>query len=70
MKDYNEKEKVLIKDKVCLTVKEAAAYSNIGEHKLRELLHKPFCPFVLYSGRNVLIKRAEFEKYLITHTEI
>ena len=40
-------EKVLIKDKVTLTVTEAAAYSNIGINKLESLLRNPRCPFVL-----------------------
>ena len=55
-------EKVLIKDKVTLTVTEAAAYSNIGINKLESLLRNPRCPFVLYVGKKKLVKRKEFEK--------
>ena len=57
-------EKVLIKDKVTLTVTEAAAYSNIGINKLESLLRNPRCPFVLYVGKKKLVKRKEFEKNL------
>lgn len=59
-----EKERVLICDKLALTIKEAAEYSNIGENKLTELSKMPRCPFVLYVGRKKLIKRKEFEKYI------
>ena len=34
--------------KVTLTIKEAAAYSNIGINKIEELLKQPKCDFVLY----------------------
>ena len=36
--------------KVTLTIKEAAAYSNIGINKIEELLKQPKCDFVLYVG--------------------
>ena len=55
---------VPILEKSYLTIPEAAAYSNIGEHKLRELTDDPNCPFVLWVGRKRLIKRLEFEKYV------
>lgn len=56
--------KVEIKDKINLTIEEAAAYSNIGINKMHELAKRPNCTFVLYVGRKKLIKRREFEKYL------
>lgn len=55
---------VPIKDKLNLTIEEAAAYSNIGQNKIEEMAKRPNCPFVLYIGRRRLIKRKEFEKYL------
>ena len=55
---------VEIKDKINLTVKEAAAYSNIGENKIRELLKEPNCDFLLNVGTHILIKREKFENYL------
>lgn len=60
MKDYN----IEIKDKLNLTLEEAAAYSNIGLNKIEEISRRPNCPFVLYIGRRRLIKRREFEKYI------
>lgn len=58
------KDAVPIWEKTALTVQEAAAYSNIGEHKLRELTDTDDCPFVLWVGRKRLIKRVLFDKYL------
>lgn len=51
--------------KMNLTIKEAAAYSNIGENRIRELVENPQCPFVLSVGnKKKLIKRNLFEKYV------
>lgn len=65
-----ETPKVEIKDKLNLTIEEAAAYSNIGINKIRELLERPKCPFVIYIGRKRLIKRREFEKFIENQIEI
>ena len=62
--------KVEIKDKLNLTIEEAAAYSNIGINRIDEIAKRPNCPFVLYIGRKKLIKRREFEKYLSTVVEL
>lgn len=56
--------------KVTLTIKEAAAYSNIGINKMEELLKKPKCDFVLYVGNKKLVKRKEFEQYISKCLEI
>ena len=66
----NKKEKVSICDKITLTIEEAAAYSNIGQNKLSELLKMPRCPFVLYVGKKKLIKRQEFERFISESIEI
>ena len=55
---------VLIKDKILLTVKEAAEYSGVGINRIQSLLRMPRCPFVLFVGRKKLIKRKAFEKYI------
>ena len=55
---------VRLSEKINLTVEEAAALSNIGEHKIRELTDSNNCPFVLWVGRKRLIKREQFQKYL------
>ena len=56
--------------KVTLTIKEAAAYSNIGINKIEELLKQLKCDFVLYVGNKKLVKRKEFEQYISRSLEI
>ena len=51
-------------NKYALTVKEAAEYFNIGEKKIRELVHNPECKFVLFVGRKAMIKKDKFTEYL------
>jgi len=62
MRDMNER--VPIHQKVTLTIKEAAEYSNIGINKIDQMLRIPNCPFVLYVGTKKLVKRKEFEEYI------
>ena len=62
--------KLTIDKKVCLTVTEAAEYSNIGINKLTEMLKNPRCPFVLYVGCKKLVKRKQFEEYLSEKIEV
>lgn len=49
--------------KLNLTIKEAVAYSGIGENCIREIV-KENVPFVLKNGNRKLIKRREFEEWL------
>ena len=56
--------RVEIKDKVTLTIREAAELSNIGINKLDSLLRKPNCPFVLFVGAKKLVKRKAFEDFI------
>ena len=65
-----EREKIPIRLKVTLTIKEAAEYSNIGVNKLESLLRMPRCPFVLYVGNKKLVKRKEFEKFISESIEL
>lgn len=65
-----EPERVPIPQRVTLTIKEAAEYSNIGINKLENLLRAPRCPFVLYVGNKKLVKRREFEKFISENIEI
>ena len=46
---------VPIAQKANLSLHEAAAYFNIGEKKLRQLIEGDRCPFVLYCGSKRLI---------------
>lgn len=56
--------KVEIKDKILLTIKEAAAYSGISETTLRGRLREEEYNFVLKIGTKTMIKRKGLEKYL------
>ena len=69
-KEHTEIQTVPIQDKLALTVKEAAEYSNIGINKLESLLRSPRCSFVLYVGKKKLVKRKEFEKFIKDNVEI
>lgn len=55
---------VPIHEKVTLTIKEAAEYSNIGINKIDAMLRSPNCPFVLFVGTKKLVKRKEFEQFI------
>lgn len=55
---------VPIADKMNLTIAEAAEYRNIGEWKIRELIKKRDCDFVLTIGTKNFIKRKKFENYI------
>lgn len=58
-------------EKLNITVEEAAAYSGVGIHRIRELMSENDCDFVLRVGRKkTLIKRVKFEKYLMAHEAI
>ena len=66
----NEMEKVPIPQKLALTIREAAEYSNIGINKIDAMLKQPNCPFVLYVGSKKLVKRKEFETFISSRLEI
>ncbi len=66
----NKKNEVPIWHKLCLTIKEASVYSNIGEDKLREIIRNSKCSFVLYKSKHILIKREAFEKWVNTQEVI
>ncbi len=61
-----------VSERYCLTVEEAAAYSLIGQDKLRQIIAddtqndsgERALDFVLYVGKTIRIKRPQFEKYL------
>lgn len=57
-------------EKLNLTIEEASLYSNIGLNKLRTMTNDPGCPFSLYNGNRVLIKRKAFEQYLEKVSEV
>ena len=51
-------------EKATLTLEEAAAYSNVGVNRLREISDAENCNFVLWVGKKRLIKRKHFEAFL------
>lgn len=52
-------------EKYALTVKEAAAYFQIGENKLKRILNdNPRADYVIWNGIRSLIKREKFEEFL------
>ena len=53
-----------ISEKHMLTVKEAAAYFNIGIKKMRRLAEENVGRFAVYSGNRYLIIRTRFEEYI------
>lgn len=57
-------QEVPICEKMLLTIKEAAMYSNIGINRIDSMLREEGCPFVLFVGSKKLVKRREFEAYL------
>lgn len=50
--------------KATLTLEEAAEYSGIGIHKIRQLTDMKNCDFVLWNGNRRLIKRRKFDEYI------
>lgn len=55
---------VPIWEKATLTLEEAAEFSGIGIHKIRELTEAKNCKFVLWNGNRRLIKRKKFEEFI------
>lgn len=55
---------VEVRDKFLLTIKEAAAYFNIGEKKMRRLAEDNLGSFAVYSGNRYLVIRPKFEEFI------
>ena len=52
-------------EKYTLTVREAAEYFRIGEHKLRRIISEnENADFILWNGTRPQIKRKKFEEYV------
>lgn len=60
----SERKTVPIYHKSNLSVEEAAAYSGIGQKKIRELARSENADFTLYCGTKLLIKRKKFDEYI------
>lgn len=51
-------------EKYTLTIREAAAYFNIGMKKMRRLAEENTGRFAVFSGNRYLIIRTKFEEFL------
>lgn len=63
-------EDIPIWEKKCLTAEEAAAYSGIGERRLKTLLKETNCSFRIARGDQFLIIREKLEKFIDETTEL
>ena len=51
--------------KYLLSIKEASYLFGIGQHRLREIISEDYdCKYHLMLGRNIKIKRKNFEEFL------
>ena len=64
MNKQEKSQAVPIWEKAALSVEEAAAYTGIGECKLREITLDEDCDFVLWVGSKRLLKRKKLEEYI------
>lgn len=53
-----------------LTIKEAAAYFNIGIKKLRRIAEDNLGTVAVYFGNRFLIIRSKFEEFILNSSEI
>ncbi len=63
--ENGESQRVPIWEKANLTLTEAAELYNIGINRLREISDDENCTFVLFVGNKRLIKRKQFDEYLL-----
>ena len=57
-------------EKYMLTIKEAAAYFNIGIKKLRRIAEDNLGTVAVYCGNRFLIIRPKFEEFILNSSEI
>ena len=60
----NTNERVPLNEKYMLTIKEASAYFNIGEKKMRRLAEDHLEKFSVLNGNRYLVIRPKFEEYI------
>lgn len=59
-----------ISKKYLLTIRESAAYFNIGIKKMRRLAEDNLGGFAVFSGNRYLINRKKFESFIEQSSEI
>ena len=62
--EHSKRIEVPVWRKSNLTIEEAAAYSGVGQTKLRKMTEDESCPFVLWIGTRRLIKRRKLDAFL------
>lgn len=62
--------KITYEERYTLSIKEAAAYFNIGIKKMRKLADENLGIFSVKSGNRYLIIRTKFEEYLCNNSTI
>ena len=68
--DTTENTLVPVKEKYALTIKEAAAYFNIGIKKMRRIAEDNLGTVAVYCGNRFLIIRPKFEEFILNSSEI
>ena len=61
---------IQLSEKYMLTIKEAAAYFNIGVKKMRRLAEENTDSFGVYSGNRYMIIRTKLEEYLLNNSTV
>ena len=59
-----------VSEKYMITIKEAAAYFNIGIKKLRRIAEDNLGTVAVYCGNRFLIIRPKFEEFILNSSEI
>ena len=59
-----------VSEKYMLTIKEAAAYFNIGIKKLRRIAEDNLGTVAVFCGNRFLIIRPKFEEFILNASEI
>ena len=59
-----------VSEKYMLTIKEAAAYFNIGVKKMRRIAEDNLGSIAVYCGNRYLIIRPRFEEFILNSPEI
>ena len=54
-----------VQERYCITIEEAAAYTLIGENRLREYIKQnKHAEYLIWTGSTVRNKRPQFERFL------
>ena len=69
-KERSERVEIPVSEKYTLTIREAAAYFNIGIKRMRRLAEENMGRFSVFSGNRYLIIRPRFEKFIDESSEI